>query len=457
MGAMSGNFDKTEPQVRLIVQGITPREQLLDPQGIGPGEQRPDPEQMLNNLRDHQRLAGYRVVDELGGYVAKAPHTINGEQGRYVTDFGAMDLPSGHPWLAVPNIYLIETDADNVTAVMGYLYRTFANPNQPNMYIEAIEVETTLRLSLSSKLGTRFNLYATNASHADYKTDISWAKVKQSTGTITGKDTKIAVLDSGSQTARAGWHDFTDPASSVAVDSHGHGTAMADIIHDLADDAELHIMRVSQTGTLGLFDLMAALLTAIVHVQAHIVNMSLGVNSSPKPCSSCGAVGANRSTVFEHWFKALCAGAVEIPIFACAVGNDGATAPFDWPAAFADMIAVGAVTHNKFVSRFSNRGSTKTGNYLLCPGGETDASGKVTEWVGTALDGVQPTYCAGTSPATAYASALFALYRQNMKQTGGNHDSGAVIDEAIKRSLKDVKDPASGKVDPNLPRMVLDI
>ncbi len=444
----SGVPSLKEP-VRLLIQGATP------------GEMRPDYQVLLAALRDAQRL-GYRVIDELVHYAAAAPHVIDGQAAPvYPSDLGGMGLPSGHPWLQLPNIFLIELEAASATQVTRDLYRMFNDPTRPELYIEVIEAEPTLGLSLSSKIGTGFNFADPLAMHSTYKSDILWTNTNSAGASVTGSGVTVAVLDSGSTTVFAGWHDFTASKSATPVDAHGHGTAMAAIIHDLAQDADIHVMRVADAGTLGLFDLMAALLTAVVHVKAHIVNMSLGVRSSVLPCASCGAVGANRSTVFDYWFKGLAAGASvagsDEPIYACAVGNSGAAAAFEWPAAFAEMVAVGSITHAKARSRFSNAGSSKTSNYILCPGGETDPSGAPIEWVGNGTDGTTKTFCTGTSPATAYSSGLFALYRQHLHVSRLPFQAGAVVNEAIKKAKKDVTDPATGLVDPSMLRMVLDI
>ena len=328
-----------EEPVRLLIQGATPGE-----------EARPDYRILLAELLNNQGL-GYRVIDELVHYAATAPHVVAGLAVIYPDDLGTMGLPASHPWLRMPNIFLIETAAQSVTRVTGALYRLFGNPAQPNLFIEAIEIETTLVLSLSTKIGTGFNLAGSNAMHGAYKSDMLWKNTNAAGASITGNGVTVAVLDSGCLTAFGSWHDFTDPPSGGPVDIHGHGTAMTEIIHDLAPDADLHVMRVARNGTLGLFDLMAALLTAVVHVRAHVVNMSLGVRSSVKPCASCGAVGVNRSTVFEYWFKGLAAGASvgggNEPVYSCAVGNSGSTADFDWPAAFDPFTAHdGGVRHD---------------------------------------------------------------------------------------------------------------
>jgi hypothetical protein len=420
--------------VRLLIKGATP------------GEIAPDPRIMLNNLRAFEKQFGYQVIGELFEYTAQAAH-VEQVSGNYVPIHSPPDI-TGHSasldaalrWL--PRIYLIETAAWNVQPVISDLLREFRDIREPNKFIEAIEIELGMRLTLSASVGTNFSLTSTGSSHAAYKADIKWSNSDSAGNSITGTNIVVAVLDSGSQTARQGWHDLTATPSAFPLDPLGHGTAMGDIIHDLAPNAQIHDIRVASTsGAVTLFDLMAGILTAVVHVKANVVNMSLGVVSTSTACRLCGSVPANRSAVFEDWFKRLCVGVRAFntgidPIFTAAAGNSGPSDPFDWPAVFDDIVAVGSVNHARARSSFSNARSPKA-SYLLCPGGEV-SSGTVTEYVGTGLAGSNQTRCAGTSPATAYASAMFALYVDSFRQRGLRTDSGYIMDEAFRRSPTDV-------------------
>lgn len=420
--------------VRLLIKGATP------------GEIAPDPRNMLSNLRAFEKQFGYRVIGELFEYAARATHWVQ-VPGGYVPGAYPPDITGLSDRLAaglgpLPRIYLIETAARNVQPVISDLLREFRDIRQPDKFIEAIEIELRLQLSLSASIGTNFSLTSTGSSHAAYKSDINWSNSDSAGNSVTGTNIVVAILDSGSQTARQGWHDLTATPSTAPMDPLGHGTAMGDIINELAPDAQIHDIRVASTsGAVTLFDLMAGILTAVVHVKANVVNMSLGIVSTSTPCRLCGSVPANRSAIFEDWFKRLCDGVRASktgidPIFTAAAGNSGPSDPFDWPAVFDDIVAVGSVNHARARSSFSNAGTTKT-NYLLCPGGEA-SSGTVTEYVGTGLTGGTQTRCAGTSPATAYASAMFALYIDSYRQSAFRCDSGYIMDEASSNSPADV-------------------
>ena len=122
----------------------------------------------------------------------------------------------------------------------------------------------------------------------------------------------------------------------------------------------------------------------------------------------------------------------------------GLTSGFEWPARFDNVLAIGALTDAKDRSSFSNAGTIKT-KYVMCPGGEwDDAANKATEWVGEGKNGITTTHCVGTSPATAYAVALLALYREHyisdLKAKGqvGELSAADLLDKAINNSVQDL-------------------
>jgi subtilisin family serine protease len=114
--------------------------------------------------------------------------------------------------------------------------------------------------------------------------------------------------------------------------------------------------------------------------------------------------------LFEQYLTALQQALANI-IFVAAVGNGKRTAGFDFPAGYDLTVAVGAVDSSYKRSSFSNYGTPKQ-LYFLSPGGNDtlDFSGAPSEHVGSATDSHGTNYCLGTSMATAYASALLALY-----------------------------------------------
>jgi subtilisin family serine protease len=358
--------------------------------------------------------------------------------------FNSLGLSSSHPWQRLPSYHLVEVPQNNVFRVAGEIYRAFSDRTRPELFVELVEPEIALHLSAQLKparIGTGFSLTAKGASHSDYKTDLKIATASSSV--IKGQNTTIAVLDSGVDAALAvtGWRDLTQAKQAAQVDNNGHGTAMTAIIADVARGAKIHALRVTDSGQVRLWDLMAGLETAVFDVGAHIVNMSLGLKDLTFNCGICGGAGGNRSLVFQRFFDRLWNGrtiqGAPDPIFLAAVGNDGDPNGFQWPAAFDNTVAIGAVTHGKTRSSFSNTGTIKI-RYFLCPGGEVDAKGGVTEWVGEGSDSGTATHCAGTSASTAYAAAVLALYREYRLSKKLSTSSTAILDRASQLAQFDV-------------------
>ncbi|MGT2477672.1 S8 family peptidase [Paraburkholderia terrae] len=320
--------------------------------------------------------------------------------------------------------------------------------------IDRIEPDFALSLAgPSAQIGTSFDLRASGASHRDYCSDLN-VHGAHAAG-LDGSGVRVAVIDSGAEPYLV--NDFSDlygyPTSATAVDGFGHGTAMASIIKSVAPGVTIHAIRVTDSGNVYLWDVMAAVKTALFSATmpaADIVNISLGCRQTNLSCSQCGGT-RNRSDVFEgyldliHRLKGV-PGQPDAVIMA-AVGNEGPDAngnhtEFEWPARYTTVLAAGAIDHNFALSSFSNAGTQKY-EYCLCPGGQWDyATNTATEWIGEGSDGGNPTYCVGTSAATAYASGLVALYREhfvNVLRSGGGASavpsSAKLLDEVYKRCV----------------------
>jgi subtilisin family serine protease len=295
-----------------------------------------------------------------------------------------------------------------------------ASPNRG--YVSRVELDRVLTPSASAlpvDLGSGFTLTGQHAHYRDSMLDVptAWSYSK-------GAGKTIAVVDSGieasSTVAIRKFRDLIDSSGSGKwQDDSGHGTAMATIIKDVAPDADVDVIRVYKTAYPKLWDVMAGLSSAVTDSQADIINLSLGFQAL-QDCRSCWATWQPRSQVLENLMEGLARLFTKVsgppqPIFVCAVGNNSADDGVHHPAAYSLTLAVGAVTSKHDRSAFSNYDKHKQkGRYLMLPGGDdaTDTSGNPLEYVGTATDNSssKTNYCLGTSPATAYASALSALY-----------------------------------------------
>ncbi|MCI0564145.1 MAG: S8 family serine peptidase [Nitrososphaera sp.] len=321
----------------------------------------------------------------------------------------------------LPSIYhLVAVPDDDIFGAIARIIQFHNDPtssNPPHGYVERVEIDIPLTLATpNAEIGTNFTLKGMHSTyisstHLDVATAHSVTK---------GQGIRIAVVDSGIQAgtvAFGSYHDMIDTsAPSTGVDLGGHGTAMATIIKAIAPDAEVHIVRVAEKYSAGLWNTMAGVATAVYDCKSHIINLSLGFQHLGKKCGACGGTGHARSRVFEKLLLALAElyrkdSTVPSPIYVTSTGNN-ASSSINYPAAFPVTMAVGSVNSKFGRSSFSNYGASKQ-EYLLLPGGE-ETTGAPSEWVGEGQDDQgNTTYCLGTSPATAYASGLMALYWAN--------------------------------------------
>ena len=244
--------------------------------------------------------------------------------------------------------------------------------------------------------------------HAQYKQTIG---LPLSAAAYTRK-VLVLLLDSG-LTADAGLEvrdqrNFVDPKNAYsALDDHGHGTAIALLIHDLAPNAEFVIYKIADaSGRVSEWDALAGI---AAKSDAQIVNLSVqfGLLEKAKGCAVCGRESrASRSAVFENLVGQLARRAPR-PVVIAAAGNY-ADKELAYPARFADVLAIGGVTSELRLSSDCNTGEfDQTGglhkNHFVLPAGELDSS--KAEAVLTSPGGIN---WSGSSFAAAFASGLVA-------------------------------------------------
>jgi hypothetical protein len=217
---------------------------------------------------------------------------------------------------------------------------------------------------------------------------LSWDLAKGS------PDAPVAVLDTGVETNHpdlAGQllpgFDFvngdTDPS-----DDHGHGTRMIGIVaarqnnglgvSGIAPESKVLPGKVMGADGTGLYGDVADGITWAVDQGASVINLSL--------------VGTAPSGVLQSAIDYATANGV---ITVASSGNWGTDDPA-YPAAFDDVVSVGATGQNDFRSSFSNYGAALD---IVAPGASI---------LTTTLNGGY-TGSTGTSPAAAHASATLAL------------------------------------------------
>jgi hypothetical protein len=236
-----------------------------------------------------------------------------------------------------------------------------------------------------------------------------------------GKDSRVALIDTGCDGLSI--HDFYDlvapgshhPGPGSQTDTVGHGTAMATIIQAVSPSCDLTVVRVSDTTTIPLWNLLAGVVVAAIDAQAEIINLSLGMASLGGTCSKCGATALVRSFALEYLLKALRRFATswyinaQPPTFVAATGNDGNSTGFFAPARYDVCLAVGSVNSSATKSNFSTYGTYAHLNHVMAPGGEEVSKGVAKEY--SASDSVEKYY--GTSVSTAYTTGLLALFRRD--------------------------------------------
>jgi subtilisin family serine protease len=199
-------------------------------------------------------------------------------------------------------------------------------------------------------------------------------------------------------------------------DDHGHGTAVALLIHDLAPNAQFIIFKVADaTDRISEWDALAGV---VAKSDAHVVNLSLqfGLLDNGKGCAICGRESqASRSAIFENIVDQL-AKRKPRPVVIAAAGNYRDT-DLAYPARFADVLAIGGITSRRVLSSDCNSGNTEQAgnphkNHFVLPGGE---------WEPTQLEAVMTSpggknWC-GSSFACGFAAGLVAdlLSRQGVQ------------------------------------------
>jgi len=307
------------------------------------------------------------------------------------------------------SFHLLEVkDGGEIVAIIRVLqFHNQLEPSGARGKIDSIELNLPAELSSPTVLLDPVN-------HPANLVQLNIAAAKANS--VTGHGVRVAIVDSGAE--GIGFvHDFYDllsttnqhPGKNRLIDNHGHGTTMATIIHEIARDAEIDVVRVTDRGGMALWDVLAGICVAAIDCAADITNLSLGVtNLGGKTCPFCLSLAHVRSLAFEKLLDALAQLNWERPVWVAAVGNKGQSSGFEYPAAYTSVMATGAVNAAQYRSRFSNYGTTGHPYYVMAPGGETLADFKtVTE----AVDSINSADHAGTSEATAYTSGVLALLR----------------------------------------------
>jgi subtilisin family serine protease len=205
------------------------------------------------------------------------------------------------------------------------------------------------------------------------------------------------------------------------TDRHGHGTVIANILHDVAPTAHLLIYRVADAdGSVTEWDALAALAT---YTNADVINLSLQFGLKARICPTCGRQShTSRSLIFKDIIKQL-ASRHPRPVVVAAAGNHQSS-DLSFPARFSETIAIGAVNSTGELSILSNYGKQYTegnepDNHFVMPDGDDGI--ELQETIGTFVRRDELNW-QGTSFATAYASGVIAILIAGQSAENAKYD-----------------------------------
>lgn len=238
------------------------------------------------------------------------------------------------------------------------------------------------------------------------------------TSTAGGADVNVAVLDTGVNTAHPDLArrisqcvDFTNPRTPVVDgkcdDKNGHGTHVAGIIaadsgadglgiFGVAPGSKILAYKVCDaSGSCYADDIAAAIKMAASDNRANIINMSFGTDADIALIKDAVNYAASNNV-----------------LMVAAAGNDGSLeGSIDYPAAYAPVIAVAAISKDKKIPEWSSRGiNLKTDPNVINDGDmELAAPGQNIEstWNNNGY-----VILSGTSMASPFVAGLAAKYWQ---------------------------------------------
>jgi subtilisin len=241
-----------------------------------------------------------------------------------------------------------------------------------------------------------------------------------------GEGVTVAVIDSGVSPHSAlkdvvvDYRNFS--SDSDVYDTLGHGTHVAGVIgarsglaKGIAPGAKLISMKVLGHSGMGSNEAVATAITHAGEAKVDLVCMSLG----------CARPDAR---VHDAIRNITSKGVIVV----CAAGNDGGAV--NYPAAFTETIAVGAVDKDGNVCQFSSRGKEIV---VAAPGQDITST-----WL---ADGYAT--ISGTSMAAPFVTGVLTLWVSDAKKTG-QKVSGAAAVKALSETCRDVgqqgRDPEYG-------------
>lgn len=279
------------------------------------------------------------------------------------------------------NSYIYSVEENSTVRLLPLFHEGHPNPNDPLIKTNAIEFEKGRQLIPwgIGRIGA----------------NLVWRQSR-------GKEVKIAIIDTGidfshpdlADNVQAGINLFNPQL--LAGDDHGHGTHIAGIIAavdndagvvGIASDAHLYpVKALNQRGEGSLADVIRAL-DWCIEKRMDVINMSFGIDRRSQALH----------TAISRTVQAGC-------MVVAAAGNHGGNKTVDYPAAYDEVIAVGATDEHDNIVWFSSRGPEID---LVAPGTRVLSTSTGNSYL--RLD--------GTSMAAAHVSGALAILLKVLKKS----------------------------------------
>ena len=209
---------------------------------------------------------------------------------------------------------------------------------------------------------------------------------------FTGAGIKVGIVDTGVQKDHPGldgkvvWTWNAINKTNDATDGNNHGTHVTGIVHSIAPDASIYMVKALSDQGAGSVDDIAAGIDALVAQKVHIISMSLGgdtVDSYMPPAIK----------------RAIDAGIIVV----AAAGNAGGPRNTEgYPGRDPNVISVAACDNNGKLASFSSWGNNV---FTVDPGVDVEST----------LPGNRIGKMSGTSMATPVEAGKLALYAQSVQ------------------------------------------